>query len=58
MATNTDWSKFQRRHLHTLLKIQVQIGKGASSVLDDSIEALISEMEPEDVDRVTTNITA
>jgi len=52
MATNTDWSKFQRRHLHTLLEIQREAGKGTVQSLEKAIIALISEMEQEDVERV------
>jgi len=56
MATNTDWSKFQRRHLHTLLEIQCEVGAGKASSLDRAITALRSEMEQEDIDRVITEL--
>jgi len=52
MATNTDWSKFQRRHLHTLLKVQCEIGSGKSPYLDNAIESITSEMETDDIERV------
>ena len=49
MATNTDWSKFQRKELYTLLKIQQEIKEGTSYVLDNAIEGLIAVMENEDI---------
>ncbi|MCL2217952.1 MAG: hypothetical protein FWB91_13175 [Defluviitaleaceae bacterium] len=52
MATNTDWSKFHRRHLRTLLKIQSEAGVGKLPSLEDAIEAVRSEMEQEDINRV------
>jgi len=45
MATNTDWSKFQRRYLHTLLRVQSEIGEGTSPSLE-------YEMEADDIERV------
>ena len=52
MATNTDWSKFQRRQLHTLLEIQSEAGAGKIASLDRAIVALRAEMETEDINRV------
>ncbi|MCL2218172.1 MAG: hypothetical protein FWB91_14310 [Defluviitaleaceae bacterium] len=52
MATNTDWSKFQRRYLHILLRVQCEIGVGKAASLEEAITALRSEMEPEDIGRV------
>ena len=52
MATVTDWSKFQRKELHTLLTIQREIGKGYSNSLDTAISALKAAMEKEDIGRV------
>ena len=52
MATNTDWSKFQRRQLYTLLKTQSEVGKEKSITLDTAIESLLAEMEKEDIKAV------
>jgi len=52
MATNTDWSKFQRRQLHTLIVVQNEIGVGVSVTLDKAIVGLRAEMEVEDINRV------
>ena len=52
MATVTDWSKFQRKELHTLLKVQQEVGEGASTYLDVSINALKASMEEDEVVRV------
>ena len=56
MATNTDWSKFQRRQLCTLLMVQHEIGAGTSNHLDTAVTALRSEMEEEDIKRVMDEI--
>jgi len=56
MATNTDWSKFHRRHLRTLLKIQSEAGAGKLPSLDDAIEAVCAEMETDDIERVITEM--
>ena len=53
MATNTDWSKFQRRQLYTLLKIQKEVGEGVNITLDTAVEGLLAEMEKEDINSVT-----
>ena len=52
MATNTDWSKFQRRQLQTLLSIKKEAGDIKLRRLDESIIALKAEMEKEDIDSV------
>jgi len=54
--SDTDWSKFQRRELYTLLAVQQEIGKGVSSYLDAAIPALKATMEVEDVERVVDTL--
>ena len=52
MATVTDWSKFQRNQLFTLLDIQAETGVGKVVSLDKAIRALKAQMEKEDIARV------
>ena len=52
MATNTDWSKFQRKELATLLLIKQQAGDIKLSKLDEAIKELKAQMEKEDIQRV------
>lgn len=52
MAGVTDWSKFQREQLYTLLEIQNEAGKGNIASLDRAIKALKARMEKEDIGRV------
>lgn len=52
MATITDWSKFQRRQLHTLLAIQAEVGKGNVASVEQAVVALIAEMEDDDIQSV------
>ena len=52
MTTVTDWSKFQRNQLFTLLTIQDEVGTGTVSSLELSIKALKAQMEKEDIARV------
>ena len=52
MATNTDWSKFQRRELTNLLKLEVALAKGDTEQLTRAIISLKAEMEKDDIERV------
>ena len=56
MATNTDWSKFQRKELITLLRIKEDLGNHRSKKLEEAISDLKATMEKEDVERVYEEI--
>jgi len=52
MASNTDWSKFQRRSLTSYLHIQHEVGVGTVKSLESEIIRLKAEMDQVDIDRV------